>query len=138
MKRIASSVIALIILISCCFAVPATAAFRSYYISDYSAFLKPERSGGQITVTADVTASKIANSLGVSEIKIYKSNGTRVTTITGSTKNGLIGSSTDSHSPTYTYTGSSGTSYYAEVTIFVSCDSGSDSRTVTTEIAVAP
>ena len=89
-------------------------------------------SAGEIKINYDVQASQPADQVGISSIKIYKSDGTYVTTITGTTKNGLIRTGAGRHKSTYIYKGSSGTSYYAVVTGFATVGSDSDSRTVTT------
>ena len=54
------------------------------------------------------------------------------------TSNGLVRSNASRHRSTYTYTGTSGTSYYAEVTVFAKIGSDYDSRTVTTATVKAP
>ena len=86
----------------------------------------------------DVMASGKADEVGVSSIKIYKSNGSYVTTITGTTNNGLLDTNVGTHRSTYTYEGTSGVSYYAEVTVYAKIGSDSDSRTVKTGTAKAP
>ena len=50
----------------------------------------------------------------------------------------LVRSNASRHRSTYTYTGTSGTSYYAEVTVFAKIGSDYDSRTVTTATVKAP
>ena len=76
--------------------------------------------------------------VGIEEIKIYRSNGSLVTTIAGTTSNDLINTDVSMHAGSYPYTGTSGTSYYAEVTIFATVGSDSDSRTITTSTVEAP
>lgn len=93
---------------------------------------------GKILVSYDVSSNGTADSLGVSSIEIYKSDGTYVTTINGSTSNGLVRNNSIRHRSSYTYTGTSGTSYYAEVTVFAKIGSDYDSRTVTTAAVKAP
>ena len=70
--------------------------------------------------------------IGVSQIKIYRSNGQYVTTIQGSASNGLLINSNDAHNDIYTYTGTSGTSYYAVVTVYAYDGSRSDSQEIKT------
>lgn len=93
---------------------------------------------GEIDITYDVQASKIADKVGVSSIKVYKSDGSYVTTITGTTRNGLVDTDTNRHRSTYTYQGTSGVSYYFALTVFATIGSDSDSRTVTTDTNKAP
>lgn len=61
-----------------------------------------------------------------------------MTTVLGSTKNGLIESNSVSCSGTYSHTAVSGNSYYAVVTVFAEIGDKYDSRIITTEIVTAP
>lgn len=107
-------------------------------LSSYSAVATQGSSTGKIVITYDVCANAIASSLGVSRIEIYKSNGTYVTTIYPTSLNGLKTTNAMWHRSSYTYTGTSGTYYYAEVTVFATIDGVTDSRTVTTNTVKAP
>ena len=98
----------------------------------------PGSNQGEIKISYDVKASGIADRVGVSSIKIYKSNGAYVTTITGSTENGLIRTNAIRHRSSYIYTGTSGTSYYAVVTVFADIGADSDSDEATTATVKAP
>ncbi len=110
-----------------------TTLYGSLCISGYNASLKVGTGKGAVKISYTVTSSKPAKTIGVSKIEIYKSNGTKVTTITGTVANGLLRESAGTKTGTYTYRGTSGESYYAKVTLYVACESGSDSRTVTTK-----
>lgn len=111
----------------------ATASITSSdYLAQYGAALIATDTKGQYDIFFDITATTTSDSLGVSQIKIYKSNGTYVTTIKGTVANGLIIEDDCSHTGVYTRYGVSGNSYYAEVTVFAKRGSGSDSRTITT------
>ena len=141
MKRIFTSFFALVLALTCCLGVTSANAVSpqaSLTIASYSATMKAGSSSGQVKIGFDVTASKMADSLGVSSIVIYKADGTYVTTITGTTSNGLKETSSSMHKGTYTYTGVSQVSYYAKVTVFATVGSTTDSRTVTTATAKAP
>lgn len=107
-------------------------------LSSYGVVLTQGSSTGKIIITYDVAANDFAESLGVSSMKIYKSNGAYVTTIYATALNGFTTSGTMRHRSSYTYTGTSGTSYYAEVTVFATIDGVTDSRTVTTNTVKAP
>ena len=107
-------------------------------LSSYGAVLTKGSNTGKFVITYDVSANNIAESLGVSYMKIYKSGGDYVTTIYATNLNGFKASGTMSHRNSYTYTGTSGTSYYAEVTVFATIDGVTDSRTVTTNTVKAP
>ena len=107
-------------------------------LNAYSAIITKGSSTGKIVITYDVAANTIADSVGVSSMKIYKSDGSYVTTITATSLNGFTDSGVMSHRNSYTYTGTSGTSYYAEVTVFATIKGVTDSRTVTTNTVKAP
>ena len=92
---------------------------------------------GEFKVKFDVQAD-LSGTIGVESIEIYKSNGEYVTTITGTTENGLMKSKSYSCSGTYTYTGSAGASYYAVVIISAQSGSIYDSRLITTKIVKTP
>lgn len=140
--RILSMILALTISIALCssfsFASDNSIFRASPTLSGYSAKLTPGHSAGDIVITYDVEANVGAESVGVSSIKIYKSSGNYVTTITGSESNGLVEVGSDWHRSSYTYHGISGTYYYAKVTVFATIDGVTDSRTITTNTVQAP
>lgn len=107
-------------------------------LNAYSAIITKGSSAGKIVITYDVAANTIAESLGVSYMKIYTSGGSYVTTIHATSLNGFTTSGSGSHRNSYTYTGISGTSYYAEVTVFATIGGVTDSRTITTNTVKAP
>ncbi len=107
-------------------------------INSYNINLLAGKTSGEIRLSYDVRANKIADSLGLSSIEIYSSNGTLVETITGTSRNGLIQSDDFSHKGVYSYKGTSGTSYYMAVTLFAEIGDDYDSRVVTTSIVKAP
>lgn len=109
----------------------------SDYLAQYAAALIPTESG-KYNIYYDVTATDTSDSLGVSKIVIYRSDGTYITTITGSTSNGLIRENSGTHTGTYRGYGVSGNYYYAVVTIFAERDGGSDSREITTNTIRVP
>ena len=122
-------VILLVVALTCCFAVASTNA--SDYLAEYGAALIATEKG-KYDIFYDLTATNTSDSLGVSQIKIYKSDGTYIATIKGTIANGLIIEEDYTHTGVYTRSGISGNSYYAEVTVFAKRGSGSDSRTITT------
>lgn len=132
-KRILSMGIAVLFVLSMCSGIASAAETRaSKTISLYTVTASMGSNAGEIKINYDVQASKIADEVGVSSIVIYKSDDTYVTTITGTTENGLIREGATRHRSSYVYKGSSGTSYYAVVTVFATVGSDSDSRTATT------
>ena len=112
----------------------AAEARASKTLAHYTVLVSEGDDSGEIDITYDVQASKA----GVSSIKVYKSDDSYVTTIRGTTRNGLIGTDTNRHRSTYTYQGVSGESYYFVLTVFATVGSDSDSRTVTTNTIKAP
>lgn len=107
-------------------------------LTSYGVTLAAGKTSGEIRISYDVCASKIADSVGISTLEIYKSNGIRVSTITGTTRNGLVNNDNSCCMSTYSYTGSSGTSYYVVATVFAEIGDDYDSRVVTTKIVTAP
>lgn len=143
MKRIFSAVLALALVVTCCggggaLAAPYSDPRASLTLAAYSAGLTPGNSAGKIVISYDVKSSKMADAVGVETIVIFKSTGTQMATINGSTSNGLVRNNSSINKSTYTYSGTSGFSYYAEVTIFAEVGSDYDSRTVTTGTIKAP
>lgn len=110
----------------------------SEYLAQYGAALVAVDETGQYDIYYDVTSVGSCDSLGVSQIKIYRDDGTYITTITGSTNNGLIREDHFSHTGTYRNYGISGKYYYAVVTVFAERDGGSDSRDITTNTIKVP
>lgn len=139
-RSIISLAIVLAIIITTFGSVTASASTlrSSPTLSSYGAIITKGASTGKIVITYDVLANSIADSVGVSSMKIYKSDGSYVTTINATILNGFTTSGHMSHRNSYTYTGTSGTSYYAEVTVFATIDGVTDSRTVTTNTVKAP
>lgn len=142
MKRFLSLILAFTLVLSGCFGAALAAGGAdpraSLTITSYMVAAKAGSTSREILIGYDVKATNVADSLGVSSIEIYKSDGTKVTTITGTTSNGLIRSDSSIKKGTYTYTGTSGVSYYAKVTVFATIGSNSDSRVVTTDVVKAP
>lgn len=138
MKRAFALVLTLMMTISCCLGVASAAETvdtrASVTLSDYNAMIKAGSGSGDILIGYEVSANMIATEVGVSSIAIYKSGGTYVTTIYG----GMSSYNDDFCKGTYTYSGTSGVSYYAKVTVFATSGSVSDSRTVTTSTVKAP
>ena len=141
-KRALSFVLVLLFSLSCGMVSAAQSdppdARSSLYLTQYRATASSGVSRGTVKIYFEAASSKAATSVGVKEMVIYKSNGTKVTTITGTNKNGLQKSNATRHSGTYTYSGSSGVQYYAKVTLFAKNASGSSSKTVTTSTVTAP
>lgn len=142
MKRMISLILALGMMLTCfcgtAFAVNTPDMRASLTIYSYNVTLKAGDSRGAIKIAYSVGSSKAADSVGVESIAIYKSDGTPVVTISGSTSNGLIRSDSSINKGDYSYTLTSGVSYYAVVTVFARAGSEYDSREVTTSTVKAP
>ena len=138
-RRGLSVLIALTIMISSCTVAQAAdiQPMASEQIMSCSASAYTGSQSGQIDIEFNVRANGVMKTLGVSKIAIYKSNGQYVTTITGTTLNGLLANSTSVHRDSYAYTGTSGTYYYAVVTAYAYDGSSSDTQTITTKTVKA-
>lgn len=141
MKRIISLAFCLVFcFISCIATVSATntiTPMASPTIAGQVAGITAGRNPGEVNVTFDVSARGNASTLGASLIKVYNRNGSLVKTAIGTTSNGML-SSGSRYRGSYTYTGSSGTSYYAVVTFFAKVGTKTDSVNVTTTTITAP
>ena len=137
-KRILFLGLAMTFALSLCCIAGAAETRASTTLGLYSASSSKGSNAGEIKITYNVQTSKRANEVGVSSIKIYTSDDIYVTTITGSTSNGLIATNTMRHNSMYTYKGTSGISYYAVVTVFATVGSDTDSRVVETATVKAP
>lgn len=137
-KQIISILLVILIVLLMTLGIAGASTQASDYLTQYTATLVPGDTTGRYYIYFDVLATKTSDSLGVSEIVIYRSDGTYITTISGSTNNGLICEKDFTHAGTYTHYGVSGNYYYAVVTIFAERDGGSDSREVTTNTIQVP
>ena len=108
-RSIISFSIALIMIIAVLGSATASAsALRSSpTLSSYGVIITKGSSTGKIVITYDVLANSIADSVGVSSMKIYKSDGSYVTTIRATSLNGFTASGVGSHRNSYIYTGTS-------------------------------
>lgn len=140
MYRKSLSIILIVVLLFSVLASSASAQTEaSYYFNTYSATLRQGSSSGKINLSYSVVScAGTMNSIGVSKIQVYKSNGTLYKTIYGSTSNGLLTSSSLAAAGTYSISCVSGTSYYCLVTVYASNSSGSDSRTIQTGTVTCP
>lgn len=138
-KRLFSLGLVVVCMLSvCCVSANAAELRASTTLSLFTVNSSKGDNKGEVKISYDVQASKTADEVGVSSIKIYESDGSYVTTVTGTTGNGMIRTGTTRHKSTYIYKGTSGVSYYAVVTGFATVGSDSDSRTVTTGSIKAP
>lgn len=110
----------------------------SLYLSGYGASLYEGEKKGSVRVEFTVSGTEYSDLVGVSNISIYKGDGTFVTSVTGTTKNGLLGVDKKTYSGDYTYYGEANTVYYMVLTVYAERDGGSDYRLYTTNNCRAP
>jgi len=108
-----------------------SAARASSYFSKNYAYISS--SGGTISVSFYVKAYSTMTSLGASKIQIYNSSGSVVKTFYSSSTSGMLGSNCSTYSGSVSYTGTSGTKYYAAVTFYASNSGGSGKAYATTD-----
>lgn len=138
-KRIISlGLVVVFVFAMCCESAWAAETRASTTLGLFTASTSKGDNTGEVKINYDVRASKMVDEVGISSIEIYESDGSYVTTITGTTGNGLIRTDTTRHKSTYIYKGTSGVSYYAVVTGFATVGSDFDDRTVTTGSTKAP
>ncbi len=138
-KRVLPFLFAVVVTISTCTGIVNAFEDRaSTTLSYYNIGSKEGDNTGEIKITYDVRANTIADTVGISSIVIYQSNGIKVETITGTVDNGLLRTDSVRHRSTYIYTGTSGVSYYASVTAYAEIGDDSDSRKVVTNSSTAP
>lgn len=140
MKRSIAMLLALALVLPCCFGIAAASGSEitpraSLTIFKTSAASYTGDNKGEVDFDYTIMATGSADELGVSSIVIYCPDGSKVK-IFGTTSNGLI-SSGNMHGGTYTYKGIAGQPYYAEITLFATIGSNTDSRTRTTKSANA-
>lgn len=139
MKRSIAIISALALTLACCLGVAAASGeivpYASLTICSTGVSSSTGDNTGEVDFSFSIIATDSADRLGAASILIYKPDGTTERVI-GNTKNGLIGSG-NAHTYTYTYKGVSGQSYYADIMLFSTIGSVSDSRTRTTKSAVA-
>ena len=111
----------------------------SDYVAQYSVSAYQGENRGQVDIDCYIRAKWAVPKIGVLKIEIYQANGNHVTTIQGSTSNGLLSpKSSLAHIVTYTYKGVPGTTYYAKVTLCAGTNSDYDVRNVQTQKVTAP
>lgn len=141
MKKLTLIITCLVLLLTAtCQMASATenSTHASLYLDNYVAFLyQGARGTGIIDIEFDVTATRISDYVGVSQIEIYESDDTYVTTIDGSVDNGLLREDASIIAGNYYYTGTIGKSYYAVLTMYAERDGGSDSKLFTTNTVTA-
>lgn len=137
MKRIKTFFFAFLLAVFCCQGSALAARnstvqpYASLYLADYYASLSYDSEAGEVCVNYSVCANKNAASIGVEYIKLYTSSGRYLTTITGSSANGLIITDIDSYTGSYRYQTTADVEYYAKVKVFARAGTGYDSHILT-------
>lgn len=143
MKRIATFVLAFLMALSCGLYIPASAqtagTYASKTICSSLGYLRAGDQSGQLKIDYEVTANVPASSLGVEYIRLYTDTGKYVTSIIGSTTNGLVRKDGIAHMGTYCYNDATpGQYYYAEITVFAVIGTDYDNYTHLTATIKAP
>lgn len=110
----------------------------SEYLDSYGASIYQGSVKGSVRIDFSVVGTERSDYVGVSELRIYESGGTRVATIEGTVDNGLLLENVIMNMGQYTYYGEPGVSYYARLTMYAERDGGSDSREYLTKTIMAP
>lgn len=148
MKKVLSFVLAIALAISLCVcAVEATPlmdeSIAPMRASDYFSSYSVSATGGvegDVAISISIRPKRTMDSIGATKIVIQEKDGNRwqeVYTKTGSNYNGLLDSDSSSFRGSYTYSGTSGKTYRAIVTLYAEDAFGNDSKTVTTNSVVA-
>lgn len=143
MKRITAMLLAVLFTLGCfggaLAAEEGIMPLASPTIMGQSASMKAGTESGELRINYNINAVKRADEVGVSTIKIYKSDGSYVTTIYGSKDNDLIHYDTIKNMGTYSYKDATpGEYYYAKVTLYATIGNESDSEVITTATVRAP
>ena len=144
MKKILR-VISVIIVIAICFAPASFAASNSIQSSDYliqyDAYIITN-GNGSISIWFDVTGTRIMDEIGALTIILREYNGSTWSTVeayyhTDPLYSHILTTGTNTHMDTVSYSGISGSYYYATVTVWAGVNGGGDSRTINTATVVA-
>lgn len=138
LKRVFSFLLSLTLVTTLCGATFAVEDRASKTLSSYEVSCAAGKKAGELRISYDVRANTTADSVGVSSIKLYSSGGVYMTTILGSTENGLIEENDVSCIGTYSHTAVPGNTYYAIVTVFAQIGDDYDSRVLSTGFVTAP
>lgn len=92
---------------------------------------------GTVTVSFSITGTGKMTSLGATKVQIKDSSGSVVKTFYSSTTSGMMGYNKTYHSGSVTYSGSTGTKYYAVVSFKAANATDSDTTTRTTGYTTA-
>lgn len=134
MKRFGAFMLCLLLIALLCCSVASARA--SDYLMTYSASLFTGRTSGELRLDFNVSAKVDSTGIGISQIDVYKEDGTYVKSIFGSERNGLVTTGYH-HMYSYYFNATAGEEYYTKVHIFAEDSTGGDARVYTTNSATA-
>lgn len=137
MKRLAALTLSVILGMSLLYCPVKANTYASDYLRIYRASLSTGNRSGQLSLSFTVTTTNPMTALGISSITVFTSDGQYKGTLYGSTSNGLLVSGRNSHGGTYTISGTPGEEYYLQVNFIARDSSSADSKTLTTNTAMA-
>lgn len=145
MKRRIISTLILTLVIALGIAPVANASVQdiqaSKYLNRYSAYIYPE-GGGDMSIWFDVQGTKTMDEIGALSIRMQEkrsgsSTWTTVKTYSYTDYPDMLGYDDNFYSSSVDYSGKSGYSYRAEVTVWAGKDGNGDSRVITTSTVTA-
>lgn len=142
-KIISSVVLALVFALSIAPAAYASVQDiqASEYLASYSAYIYPE-GGGDMSIWFDVQGTKTMDEIGALSIRMQEkpsgsSTWTTVKTYSYTNYPDMLGYDDNFYSSSVDYSGKSGYSYRAEVTVWAGKDGNGDSRVILTDAVIA-
>ncbi len=138
LKRLFTFLLSIVLVSTLCGVSFAVEDRASTTLNAYSVSMKAGNKPGELRISYDIQAKRTADSVGVYSIALYNSGGVYMTTVLGSTKNGLIETDDLTCMGTYSHTAVPGNTYYAIVTVFAEIGDDYDSRKVSTGFVTAP
>ena len=133
-------ILALLMMLGCfnmgAYAADSNSARASNYFLSYDAQLSAA-GNGKLRISGTVDALSIMSSIGIAYFRVYLADGTFVTTVPGSTTNGLLVSNSDTYSGSFTYQAVSGNRYYVVVTFICRNASGYEYKNYRTNTVTA-
>lgn len=136
-NRVLCLILAVALALALC-GVSLAAVQGSTTLAAYGVWAYTGDNSGELDIDYEISANSWASSMGISELKIYKSDDTYVTTIYGNTTNRLMAKGITDMNRTYTYKGTPGTTYYAVAKVEATIGTDYDYRYVTTNTATTP
>lgn len=135
MKRKTAFIIALALIFAMCFSVPAYATVhRANPVISYTYGSISNGGNGDIYIYFDITAKNPCTKLGVSDVTLYKADGTFLKHYSSSAFAVMLASDTFTYGNKLYYPGNVGESYYAVITYYAEYEGNDYSVTYTTDV----